>query len=352
MATPSYIHTFFFDTHVKIVVNNVTYTNVLDIHRQVYGNEFFLHKTFPIEANVIEIFKKDILSGKFINFVQFSSDGETEPDLFIQSLTNYIDSIKLKMNFMTAYPIVPKEVSVPVSIPPSEIEDFPRFIKSSRQTNTTVKREYEELFSVKSYITTLPNSRHVDISVLADDDNDINNNYMYIEKETMLQRVYYDNILSVSRIFDFDIPADLFPEFTFVQELNMIDINCKDFLTEKHLSNIFYEKVEDLQKIIDAFSLIYNFGTNKSKVENKKLTIEIIRKHVSNHFDFNIENEKLRSSDLIQMIFKQLEFRYSTEELKKLKNIIPAVMKEMKVEKRRLKDGNYYMGIRISELSK
>ena len=113
-----------------------------------------------------------------------------------------------------------------------------------------------------------------------------------------------------------------------------------DLLTGK-----YFTSNEKLVKFIDEKVKEFNESSKTNKSEPVKLSMSELIKHISLHFDLSNEiSNRIKFSNLHKMIVNF--YGFSKEETKKSRHMLPCVLKEMGLSKKRYSDGMYWYGIK------
>ena len=150
--------------------------------------------------------------------------------------------------------------------------------------------------------------------------------------------IYYNKHYSKVVVLDKKIEIDIFPELKYINTIDGTEddlINLKDALQH----NLFFN-VEQLE----VFVKYYN-------VKDKVMSEQRLRTFIEKHFNLNNKIEdKIKFTTLFNKIVELMLLKNNIQEKKKLKQLLPKVLKSLKLNKKRYKDGNYWYGIQLKEV--
>jgi hypothetical protein len=150
--------------------------------------------------------------------------------------------------------------------------------------------------------------------------------------------IYYNKHYSKVVVLDKTIEIDIFPELKYINTIDGTEddiINLKDALQH----NLFFN-VEQLE----VFVKYYN-------VKDKVMSVQRLKKFIKKHFNLNNKIEhKIKFTTLFNKITELMLLKNNIQEKKKLKQLLPKVLKSLKLNKKRYKDGNYWYGIELKEV--
>jgi hypothetical protein len=150
--------------------------------------------------------------------------------------------------------------------------------------------------------------------------------------------IYYNKHYSKVVVLDKEIEIDIFPELKYI---NTIDGTEDDIISLKEAlqHNLFFN-VEQLE----VFVKYYN-------VKDKVMSEQRLKKFIKKHFNLNNKIEhKIKFTTLFNKITELMLLKNNIQEKKKLKQLLPKVLKSLKLNKKRYKDGNYWYGIELKEV--
>lgn len=150
--------------------------------------------------------------------------------------------------------------------------------------------------------------------------------------------IYYNKHYSKVVVLDKKIEIDIFPELKYINTIDGTEddiINLKDALQH----NLFFN-VEQLE----VFVKYYN-------VKDKVMSEQRLKTFIEKHFNLNNKIEhKIKFTTLFNKIVELMLLKNNIQEKKKLKQLLPKVLKSLKLNKKRYKDGNYWYGIQLKEV--
>jgi hypothetical protein len=304
------IHLFYFDQYIKAIFSNVS--RVHQLHQEVYGNEFFHYETKVIKGGN---FKSNCFGDRNIIFFEFNSENGMEPRDFTSDLDAYLVALESMNSFHVKY----KKLST----------DDSNSTKCSIIDSKSNQYLTDDNSEVKFYDI---GSRTLD--------------FMEFQDESIIRYIYYDTKNCLSRIVSHKLNQEIFPELSFIEKVNISQVPAN--LIQTTFTNIFYETKSELQKVVSAISTAFS---RLNTIQFKHLTIASLTEYFKTNYELGETNEKIKSSALFDQLLLHFKCKLPSDS-NKLKLMIPIVLRELKVEKKRQKDGNYWIGIKKKRFEK
>jgi len=169
--------------------------------------------------------------------------------------------------------------------------------------------------------------------------NDISLGNLYsIVKEKNSCFIYYNKHYNNVITLDKNIDLDIFPELKYI---NTID-GAKDDIEnlKEALEHNFFFNIEQLE----VFVKYYN-------VKDKKMTQQKLKKFIKKNYNLNDKlQDKIKFTILFNQIIEVMLLKEDKiQEKKEIKQLLPIVLKSLKLSKKRYKDGNYWYGIELKK---
>jgi hypothetical protein len=205
---------------------------------------------------------------------------------------------------------------------------------------------FDEDTDIKNIINNINNLNSTlnnlkDIKDNIEDEDPIDNSDIDIEindKEKRFNLYYYNNYTNKINLINNDekylklINDEIFPELSFINSFNDTIQNNNFF---NRIKNNVYLSMEHA---INSFEFLRN-NTNK-------ITMETVKEKFLESFETtsNIK-DIMKSSSLQSEMIIILGIIENEDKIKKVKQLLPKILKELKLKKKRFSDGNYWYGI-------
>lgn len=331
MYTSKTLHLFEINEEYKLFLTELSTQKVIENHKLIYGEDNY---------NIIWSININYNSLLFLNSLNLTTDS----DGFYSALESYnLDEVKaVILNLNDSFDKFTNMFKDDITLPKCE-----NIMMSSYLEKGGIKKVEKMSISGKKD-NNLVNTNDI-LPGFSEDE--FSNQYSNIDGTSLLGLncevifnsecyIYYNNhfnqvvILNKKLTFE-EISA--FPELSYIIciEGNKDDMdNLKDTLNKNYFFNI--EQLEGFIK----------FYKNDQNITEKK-----IKKCLLTNFDFtNDVEDRIRFTELYNNIMCLMAIESDKESKKILKQILPRILKELNLNKKRYKDGNYWYGIKVKAL--
>lgn len=384
------IHLIIFDNYIKFIYEQdyVKYpTNISELHQKMYGNDVYIESLILSEYQTGKVHDETIrqvfnLHRSNVNFIEC-----VNIDTYLDCLKKMLQNISTLHEYrkLCCYRCLSNE---------SVIKPTGQEILSA---NTNGNEQYEKIYQpipthvvpnlqLRSIPLTKENEKPFDITDDFQYEDDklvhpfyneniqggfaplvpINNNLydVYVSNLVMPETIYYlyfDKLNFQCRISSeisnhYFTKSPYFPEIEFIADIydyNMTQEN-NTFVTfiRSRFIDKFFATTDDVKKLVEA--LLYteqirsNFYENEKKqVKNmSEFTPELFKNFINFNFELSQTDEhKIKSSHLMEMLKTYLDISKIKYENSKLSSMMPIVLQELGLKKKRYKDGNYWYGL-------
>jgi len=396
------IHLIIFDNYLKFIYEH-SYarfpTKLAHLHEQMYGDDVYI-ETFPLRAYFpLEELEKYVgtirrifdLHSSDVTFIDYE-----DIDLYRTSLQQMLPMIvplyhyrqlchyrtfpssvaltdteknnlppdttcprlppSQKKTFIPFHPLMPIPTHPPK--PVVELRNPPTYQHEESPFDITDKLQYEDDQQVHpfyheiqgDFAPLVPMTTHLYDAYVAN----------LVIPETIYY-LYYDKLnlqcrLSTELTNHQFANTPYFPELEFVTDVYEHSIHqgyptFQEFIHSRFIGK-FFESKNDVKKLVEA--LLYTeqirskvYETETKEVHNmSEFTSEVFKHFIQLNFDLSTTDEhKIKSSHLMSMLKTHLDVYKIKYEPGKLSSMMPIVLQELGIKKKRYKDGNYWYGL-------
>jgi len=330
------------DEELKFFITNKKLDDVKDLHDIIYKDYNVIWSVNYLSEYTKQFIEKNLQNPDNDGFY---SDLE---GLDLDQLKHILNSLNSSLSSFQSFFKVDVQKKPELLIPFTDVRDQTNI--STRNGNPLSKnlglRKLPSIWNTNSY---LEDELKADNKIISSSANDIGSllpyndmslgNLCSIAEEKYSCFIYYNKHYSKVVVLDKQIDIDIFPELKYI---NTIDGTEDDIvsLREALEHNLFFN-VEQLE----VFIKYYN-------VKDKTMTQQKLKKFIKKHFSLNNKIEhKIKFTTLFNKITELMLLKADNiQEKKTIKQLLPKVLKNLKLSKKRYKDGNYWYGIELKEI--
>ena len=317
--------------------------NVEKLHKNVYGENVNILWELPITN-----FTKNLLNLKMITSTGFYQSLEsinidemknTLIDLN-NSLSNFCDMFKDEIN--TSETVLKKNV----------IPSIEKIYISTRKGSSCKNLELEKKENQKNFFQKESQKDMEEPKGIIEGESiyggtsdysfingyQLSNDSIEIKKEAFIYyNTYFNKVVTLMKQLSDEELTEMFKELTYVSNVEGKEEDIENLKTA--LEKNYFFNIDQL----DGFIKFYK--------ADKKITEKQIQSCLETNFKFNnnVEN-RIKFTDLFNKLIFMLNIDHDNDAQKVVKQMLPRVLKSMKLNKKRYSDGNYWYGIKLKDL--